>query len=187
LILKAGEIILKHVPNILTASRIIFTILMMLFYKSGWVLAGLYIAAVMSDLLDGFIARRTNSQSRFGARLDSFADVLMYLALVLLFIYWEGGLLAPFIPWIAFIALIRIGNFLIAFLKYHAFAGLHTLANKLTGALLVLTPIVYFTFKNSGIFWIVCMIALCSAIEETVIHLTSSTLNENRRSIFLKD
>ncbi|MET1248932.1 CDP-alcohol phosphatidyltransferase family protein [Sporolactobacillus sp. STCC-11] len=177
---------MKHVPNILTVSRVIFTILMLLFYKDGWVFAGLYSAAVVSDLLDGFIARRTNNQSRFGARLDSFADMLMYLTLMVLIFYWAGELLVPLIPWIVLIAMIRIGNFLITAYKYHAFAGLHTWSNKLTGALLVLTPIVYFTFKHGGFFWIVCLIALCSAVEETLIHLTSSTLNENRRSIFVE-
>lgn len=178
---------MKHVPNILSISRIIFVILLIFFYKNGSLFIGLYTAAVVSDLLDGFIARRTNNQSRFGARLDSFADVCMYGIVIVVIFYWARDLLKPFIPWIAIIALIRVGNFLIAACKYHVFAGLHTWANKLAGVLIFLTPIVFYATRNTVFFWITCLVALLSAIEEGLIHLTSETLDENRRSLIHKD
>ena len=34
----------------------------------------LYIAAGLSDMLDGYVARKSNTDSRFGARLDTIAD-----------------------------------------------------------------------------------------------------------------
>ena len=36
-----------------------------------------YISAGLSDMLDGFAARRTNTVSRFGARLDTMADFVL--------------------------------------------------------------------------------------------------------------
>ena len=33
-----------------------------------------YIAAGLSDMLDGFVARKTDTVSKFGARLDTIAD-----------------------------------------------------------------------------------------------------------------
>lgn len=43
----------------------------------------LYIAAGISDMIDGAIARKTNTVSEFGARLDTTADfVLVAVSLV---------------------------------------------------------------------------------------------------------
>ena len=64
-------------------------------------------ANAISDMLDGFVARKTDTVSRFGARLDTIADfVLVIVCLVKL-------LPIPRIPawlylWIGIIALIKI-------------------------------------------------------------------------------
>lgn len=42
-----------------------------------WTALGVYIAAGVSDVLDGFIARRWNQHSRLGMRLDPLADKLI--------------------------------------------------------------------------------------------------------------
>lgn len=178
---------MKHIPNILTISRMIFVISMLFFYKNPWIFATLYAAAVLSDVLDGLIARRTQTQTPFGARLDSFADLLMYGIIVMLFFYWMGDLLAPGVPLIATIAGVRIISILIAAVKFHTFVSLHTWGNKFTGILIFLAPIVFIISKSISFFWFVSMIALLSAIEEGLIHLMSDSVNENRRSIFLSD
>jgi len=46
----------------------------------------LFVIAGVSDMLDGFIARRFNCCTRFGATLDSVADLILYAA-VGLFLY----------------------------------------------------------------------------------------------------
>ena len=38
-----------------------------------------YIAAGVSDMLDGYVARKTNTDSRFGARLDTIADYVFVI------------------------------------------------------------------------------------------------------------
>ena len=38
-----------------------------------------YIMAGLSDMLDGFAARKTNTASRFGARLDTIADYMFVI------------------------------------------------------------------------------------------------------------
>jgi len=49
-----------------------------------WALAGLAAAAMISDGLDGWLARRTRLASEFGARFDMETDALLVLALALL-------------------------------------------------------------------------------------------------------
>ena len=78
------------IPNILTLIRIILIpVLVMVFYMPGqWTYqlsAAIFGIAALTDLLDGYLARRWNQTSPFGAFLDPVADKLMVaVALVLL-------------------------------------------------------------------------------------------------------
>lgn len=175
---------MNYIPNILTISRIIFVFLLLFSYKNGWAFVVLYAAAGLTDLLDGWIARKTNTQSRFGAQLDSFADLLMYGVLCVLFFYWAGDILVPFVLLIALIACVRGMSLFIAAYKYHTFVSLHTWGNKLAGLLLFISPVVYIALKSVGFLWFAGLVALFSAVEEMLIHIKSKTVNENRRSIF---
>ena len=81
---------LWNAPNILTLLRIaLIPIFIAAYYfpsPSAHILAmGLFIAAALTDWLDGYLARRLNQSSPFGAFLDPVADKLMVAcALVLL-------------------------------------------------------------------------------------------------------
>jgi CDP-diacylglycerol--glycerol-3-phosphate 3-phosphatidyltransferase len=78
------------IPNILTLIRIILIpVLVIVFYMPGqWTYqlsAAIFGIAALTDLLDGYLARRWNQTSPFGAFLDPVADKLMVaVALVLL-------------------------------------------------------------------------------------------------------
>lgn len=81
---------LNTLPNQLTLFRIalipIFAVIFYLPFRWSHVLsAAVFGIAALTDLLDGWIARRTGQMSRFGAFLDPVADKLMVVtALVLL-------------------------------------------------------------------------------------------------------
>ncbi|WP_166263657.1 CDP-diacylglycerol--glycerol-3-phosphate 3-phosphatidyltransferase [Marinobacter caseinilyticus] len=71
-----------NLPNILTLSRIVMIpIFVVIFYLPyGWsymVSAGIFGFAAATDWLDGYLARRLNQSTPFGAFLDPVADKLM--------------------------------------------------------------------------------------------------------------
>lgn len=78
---------MKHVPNILTAFRILLVPVFLYFILTGeyHIAAAVFITAGITDAIDGFIARRYNVRTELGAALDPFADkfllVSAYIAL----------------------------------------------------------------------------------------------------------
>ena len=125
----------------------------------------LYIAAGLSDMLDGFVARKTNTVSRFGARLDTIADfVLVVVCLIKLLPVlripaWLYG-------WIGIIALIKAVNIVSGFAVQKKFVAVHSVMNNTTGALLFLLPLTIpvLPLKYSAI--VVCAAATFAAIQE---------------------
>jgi CDP-diacylglycerol--glycerol-3-phosphate 3-phosphatidyltransferase/cardiolipin synthase len=85
-----------NVPNILTWLRILTIPLVVgVFYAPGawlssWhqnlIATGLFIAAAITDWLDGYFARRLNQTSAFGAFLDPVADKLMIAAALIVLV-----------------------------------------------------------------------------------------------------
>ena len=91
---------------------------------------GLYIAAGFSDMIDGTIARKTGTESTFGAKLDSFAD-LIFVIVASLKILPAIRFLPIIWIWIGVIAAIKIYVAILIIRKKEE-ASVHTIANKIT-------------------------------------------------------
>ena len=125
----------------------------------------LYIMAGLSDILDGFAARKTNTASRFGARLDTTAD---YVFVIVCLIKLLPVLRIPvwLYVWTGIIALIKVINIISGFAVQKTFVAVHSTMNKATGLLLFLLPLAIpvFPLKYSAI--VVCAAATYAAIQE---------------------
>ena len=144
-----------------------------------------YLLAGASDILDGYLARRLNAESRTGAYLDSAADFLLFSVVFLRFLPildWPHWL----IFWIAAVGLIRVLAATICYIRFHRIAFLHTYSNKATGSLLVLFPVLFWLVGLNVTGILLCSVASFSALEELFLQLSSSSLDLNRISIFTK-
>ena len=90
------------------------------------------------------------------------------------------------IIWVILIGIIRLVAMIVALKKYKTFASIHTYGNKITGMLLFLFPILIPYIHTTVLFYIICVVASVSAIEELIIELTSAQLQLNKQSIFNK-
>ena len=124
-----------------------------------------YIVAGVSDMLDGFVARKTNTASRFGARLDTIADfVLVVVCLIKLLPVLR--IPAWLYIWIGIIALIKVINIISGFVVQKRFVTVHSVMNKATGALLFLLPLTIPAVPLRYTAIVVCAAATFAAIQE---------------------
>ena len=155
----------SKIPHILSASRIVICLPLLLVDAMTVPFWALYMIAGTTDMLDGFLARRWGVESKFGARLDSLADFVFVLAVgYKLFPYLK----LPAALWmmIGLIALVKIINAVSAYIVKHKTVFLHTKANKLTGFLLFIGMMTIGQSYFIPVAWIVASIALFAAIQE---------------------
>ena len=116
-------------------------------------------------MIDGTIARKTETDSEFGARLDTVADF------VFMFVCSLKILPLIHIPiwlwvWIIIVALIKIFNITRVFIRKKKLISIHSVLNKITGFALFLLPqsltFVEITYSASTI----CVLATGAVIEE---------------------
>ena len=155
----------RAMPNILSASRIVLCLPLLLvdaMTAPFWVL---YVIAGTTDMLDGFLARRWGVESKFGARLDSLADFVFVLTVGYKLFSW---LKLPTALWmmIGLIALVKIVNAISAYVVKRRIAFPHTKANKLTGFLLFVGLMAIGQSYFIPVAWVVACIALFAAIQE---------------------
>jgi len=81
---------LRSIPNIVSLSRVVLAVAFVADHSASARL-GIVLAAAVTDMLDGWLARRAGMVSRFGALVDPFADRVFVLVAVSTFVY-EGTL-----------------------------------------------------------------------------------------------
>ena len=156
---------MKQISNLLSASRLVLCLPLLLvdvMTVPFWVL---YLIAGLTDMLDGFLARRWGVESKFGARLDSLADFVYVLTVGYKLFPW---LKLPASLWmmIGFIALVKMVNAISAYVVKHRIQFLHTKANKLTGFLLFIGMMTIGQSYFVHVAWVIACIALFAAIQE---------------------
>ena len=151
--------------NIITGIRIVCSIAMLFFPAFSPAFYALYIAAGVSDMIDGTVARKTGTVSESGSKLDTVADLVLVTVCLIKFIpvihipMW-------LIIWIIVIAAIKGINLISGYVMHKEFVAVHTVMNRVTGILLFVLPLTFtiIDLKYSGA--IVSAVATFAAIQE---------------------
>ena len=151
--------------NVITGCRILFSAIIFWVPVFSPVFYGCYLAAGCTDMIDGTIARKLGTESEFGSKFDTIADIVFVAAAAYkMFPVME-------IPkgiwiWIGVIALIKIINIISGFVVEKQFVSVHTAANKITGLLVFLLPLTMAVVELRYSALVVCMVATFAAIQE---------------------
>jgi len=116
-------------------------------------------------MIDGTIARKTDSVSEFGSMLDIVADFI-FVGVCLLKLLPAINIPTWLLIWIGFIAVVKIINVATGFICCMRFAAIHTCMNKLTGLLLFILPLTLPFIEGEYSASFVCGVATFAAIQE---------------------
>ena len=151
--------------NIITCLRIVISIVLLFCPALSPTFYVLYIAAGVSDMIDGAVARKTDTVSEFGSKLDTFADVV-FVAVCLIKLLPVVNVPIWLYVWTGIVAIIKVINIVVGYIRQKEFISVHSIINKVTGGLLFLFPmtITFINLKISAV--IVCVVATAAAIHE---------------------
>ena len=116
---------MTQLPNIISSLRIVGSLGLPLCDVTGVVFWIIYGLCGISDIADGWLARKLRCVTKKGALLDSLAELLPILELPQWLWLWAGVIVA-----------IKVMNQLLALVMYGRCCFPHTLANKWAGFLL---------------------------------------------------
>ena len=151
--------------DIITGIRIVCSIALLFCPVFSPAFYALYIAAGVSDMTDGTVARKTGTASERGSKLDTAADLVM-AAVCLIKLIPALDIPSWLLIWIAVVALIKMINILSGYVMYREFVAVHTMMSKVTGILLFILPltITLIDLHYSGA--VVCAAATFAAVQE---------------------
>lgn len=161
----------RTVANFISTLRILGTLILLFVAPMSTAFLIIYTLTGITDALDGFVARVTNTKSHFGAKLDSVADLLLYTIMLIKIIPFLKETVS-FGMWtvIGMILIIRMLSYIVVAVKHRQFASLHTKLNKLCGFCVFCVPyLTLFSFAKYA-FIVVIAVGAAASVEELFIH-----------------
>ena len=153
-------------PNAITAVRILCSAAILLCNAFSPTFFVLYVAAGVSDIADGWVARRTNTASEFGSKFDTAADAI-FIIVCLIKLIPAIDIPVWLIVWTGAIGCIKIFNIVSVYAERRQFVAVHSAMNKVAGALLFALPLTLAAIDIKYSAPIVCIAATFAAIDES--------------------
>ena len=146
---------MKHLPNVISVLRIAGSIGLLFCDVTRWPFWVFYALCGISDMVDGWLARKLHAETKAGAIMDSVADIV-FVACCTIRLLPALEIPAWLWIWAGVIVFIKMVNQVSALVVRKRFCFPHTWANKLTGFLLFLAV--------PTMFWSVIPIAIVAAV-----------------------
>jgi cardiolipin synthase (CMP-forming) len=181
-----GENIL-NVPNLISGYRLIMFPVIAVLALTGnerWFVIFLSINLV-SDILDGFIARAFKLATRFGAALDNLADVGTYVLAVYGIFAFRWAEIAPH-SWILYLFLfVFLLSYGVAFVKFGRIPGLHLYSAVAAGYLQGIFFFVLFVWGFNLLFYYLALgWGVVAYIEKTIILLKIDGIKPGLKGLY---
>lgn len=178
---------MKYLPNILSGYRLLMFPVLLIFIYSGKenLFSILFVINIITDVLDGWIARKFNASTSLGAKLDSLADIGSYILAVLAIIQFHWESFEPYKIW--FIIFISLYIFAIVFslIKFNTLPSLHLYSFKFVGFAQGIFLGILFCFQFLPWLFITVMICgIVANIEEIASLIKLKKMKSNVNSFF---
>ena len=160
-----------NIPNTLSLFRIIAAPFLLLtsWFEMPTLFFILFGLMLLSDALDGIIARMLDQTSELGARLDSYGDILTYLTTPLAVWWLWPDLVKAELYYIIAAIIIYVLPAFFALYKFGKLASYHTWITKISAVLMSAGVVILLGFDNNLLFHFAIYFLVIEMVENIVI------------------
>jgi CDP-diacylglycerol--glycerol-3-phosphate 3-phosphatidyltransferase len=177
----------SHIPNIISALRILSApvLLVLIWLGQQYPFAWLLAAALISDILDGAIARYFGFVSELGSLLDSVADLLIFVVAAIGIWRFHPELVAAHLFAFLLVVTLWVGGSLIGYLRYGRMASFHTILSRLTAYLIgAFVGVLFLWGFQPWLLWAAVGLCILSHAEEFLLMALLPTWTPNARGLY---
>jgi len=163
----------QNLPNIISAVRILMAPILLYLALAQQPMAFIIVLVFteLTDVLDGYLARRLNLVSKLGAQLDSWGDFFVYITMAIsAWLLWPDIVLRELIYGIIIISCFTL-PVIVGLIKFRTWTSYHTLSAKFAVVITVVSYILLFTGLLDWPFKIASVFCLFAAVEQILITL----------------
>ena len=173
-----------YIPNCITALRIVGTFGLIFTTPFSLVFYIVHLFTGITDVLDGFVARKLKISSEFGAKLDSVADAFFYFTMIIKILPELLEILPKFIWYlVSIIVALRVASYVISAVKFRKMASSHTIMNKISGFFVFVVPFFVHTPLITGLCTLICVMGIVANIEDLLIHIRKKEYSTDVKTI----
>lgn len=176
-----------NVPNALSAYRLVALpfIIASIFYGNKNLFITLITVNLITDFLDGFIARTFHLETELGAKLDSLADMGTYISAVAGMLVLEKEFVNNHTNALVLLISLYLLPYVISFLRFRQLNSFHLYSSKVVAYIQGIFIITYFIWGYLDWYFYFMIIASCASyIEEILIVVLIKKLRSNLKSVY---
>jgi cardiolipin synthase len=176
-----------NVPNALSAYRLVALpfIIASIFYGNKNLFITLITVNLITDFLDGFIARTFHLETELGAKLDSLADMGTYISAVAGMLVLEKEFVNNHTNALALLISLYLLPYVISLFRFRQLNSFHLYSSKVVAYIQGIFIITYFIWGYLDWYFYFMIIASCASyIEEILIVVLINKLRSNLKSVY---
>jgi len=124
---------------------------------------------LLSDVVDGYIARKTHQTSELGARLDSYGDIVTYLSTPIAAWWLWPDIIKQEFYYIVVVITVYILPAFFALAKFGKLVSYHTWITKISAVLMSAGIVLLFGFEDNTLFHIAVYVVVLEMVENIAI------------------
>jgi CDP-diacylglycerol--glycerol-3-phosphate 3-phosphatidyltransferase len=176
-----------NLPNVLSAYRLAVLPVLVWTVMSGRREAfyTLICVSLVTDILDGWVARHFHMETEFGARLDSLADDATYLAAFTGLVVLDRGFVWTHHTAFALLLGSKLAPLVVSVTRFRRSTSLHLYSSKATGYVQGIFVFSYFVAGyHAWYFYLMIAFSILACAEKLVVLILIPQLRSNARGLY---
>lgn len=177
---------IANLPNLLSCFRFVAAPLLLVLAWEGYPRSYIVVLVLsfLSDALDGFLARWFHQESQLGSKLDTLADLVIYITIPISAWWLWPDLLRQEAPFVVSVIASYSVPALVGLIKFRSLTSYHTWAVKLAATAAGGAALIMFAGGPTWLFRLATPICVLAALEQIAITLVLHRSSSDVRSLW---